>query len=384
VIVKANSCFLEDSKGKRYIDLMMGSGTHLFGHGFFSCATKKLIHNGTLYCETSQEEVVLTSKLQSIFGYGKSVIFCNSGAEATMRAVRAVRAYTGKKKILMFSGSWHGGNESLLWEENWSHDRYFSTKEVPIKSFSKGVLDSDVIMVPYNDLSVFDFIESILSELAGVIIEPIQGSNPREDVGDFLKSLREIVVDVPLIFDELITGFRLGLKGVQGLYDIDADIVTYGKILGGGFPIGVVLGNSEILDNPNIVYGGTFSGNPVSCGVGNVVLDYLISNEAFYDDLYEQSYAVYAEIEEILRVYPVQLMKSHSIFRFVFTDRKIKEMRDRKNWEDWILFSKFRDELKRNAILVKSNGICFFCSDHMKYKDEILCKVGSAIKKVYE
>jgi len=384
MIVKAASCFLEDSRGEKYVDLMMGSGTHLLGHGFFSDDVQRLIQNGTLYSDISDQELALKSKLQSIFGDDKSVIFCNSGAEATMRAVRAARAYTGKKKILMFSGSWHGGNDSLLWEEDWDNSRYSGRTCVPIKSFSKGVLDSDIIMVPYNDFSVFNFIEFIIPELAGVIIEPIQGANPREDVGRFLRSLREIVTGVPLIFDELISGFRMGLKGVQGLYNIDADITTYGKILGGGFPIGVLVGNTELLDNPNIVYGGTFSGNPISCGMGNLVLDHLVSDQSLYDELYKDCYLVYSEIEEILRGYPVQLMKSHSMFRFVFTNKKINEMRDRKDWEDWSLFLKFRNELKKQGILVKSNGICFFCSDHMKYKDSILQKIESCIKTIYE
>ncbi|MBB73688.1 MAG: hypothetical protein CMJ75_04135 [Planctomycetaceae bacterium] len=384
MIVRAASCFLEDSQGKKYIDLMMGSGTHLLGHGFFSDGLQRLIQNGTLYSDISDQEVLLKSKLQSIFGCEKSVIFCNSGAEATMRAVRAARAYTGKKKILMFSGSWHGGNDSLLWEENWKNDRSSEGICVPIKPFSKGVLDSDVTIVPYNDFSVFDFIEFIIPELAGVIIEPIQGSNPREDVGDFLRCLREVVAGVPLIFDELISGFRMGLKGVQGLYNIDADIITYGKILGGGVPIGALVGRAELLDNPSVVFGGTFSGNPISCGMGNLVLDHLVSNQSLYNELYKDCSLVYSEIEQILRSFPVQLMKSHSMFRFVFTERKINEMRDRKDWEDWNSFVKFREELKKQGLLVKSNGICFLCADHMEYKDRILHKIESCIRKIYE
>ena len=363
---------------------MMGSGTHLVGHGFFSDGLQRLIQNGTLYSDVSDQEVVLSSKLQSIFGYDKSVVFCNSGAEATMRAIRVARAYTGKKKILMFSGSWHGGNDSLLWEEDWECNRSSENILVPIKPFSKGVVSSDIIMVPYNDFSVLDFIESIISDLAGVIIEPIQGSNPREDVGYFLKSLREAVTDVPLIFDELISGFRMGLKGVQGLCNIDADITTYGKILGGGVPIGALVGNTELIDNPNMVYGGTFSGNPVSCGMGNLVLEYLESNQDLYDNLYKDCYLMYTEIEKILKEYPVQLMKAHSMFRFIFTDKKISEMRDRKDWEDWNLFVRFKDELKKQGLLIKSNGICFFCPDHMKYKDKIVYKIESCIRKIYE
>jgi glutamate-1-semialdehyde 2,1-aminomutase len=369
---------LFDDKGERYIDLIMGSGTHLLGHGFFEDEAKELVSNGTIYSETSRHEIELTDKLQSIFGMDKSVIYCSTGTEATMRAIRAARAYTGKTKILMFSGSWHGGNESL-WEEDWSNDRHFMMKDVPVKSMSAGMLDSEVIMVPYNNPSVFEIIESMQSNLAGVIIEPIQGSNPREDMGDFLRTLREVVRDVPLIFDEIITGFRVGLKGVQGLYDIEADIVTYGKVIGGGFPVGVVMGKSEILDNPEVFYGGTFSGNPISCGMGNVVLDYL-ENKFSYENLYDQSYKFYEKIENILEDYPVQVMKCHSMFRFVFTDRKIQERRDRQDWEDWNMFLKFIDNMKSNGILIKSNGICFLCLDHKEHEYEILDKIEMSLE----
>ena len=379
IISRSESCFLFDDKGEQYIDLILGNGTHLLGHGFFADEAKELISNGTLCTLTSSNEVELTTKLQSIFGMDKSVKFCNTGSEATMRAVRAVRAYTGKKKILMFSGSWHGGNESLLWEEDWSKDREYVI-DVPVKPKSAGILDSEVIMVPYNNPSVFELIISMQSDLAGVIIEPIQGSNPREDMGYFLRTLREVVRDVPLIFDELITGFRVGLKGVQGLYDIEADIVTYGKVIGGGFPIGVVMGKSEILDNPDLFYGGTFSGNPISCGMGNVVLDYLISNESFYDKLYDDSELIFDAMERELDGYPVQIMKCHSMFRFVFTDRKIKERRDRVDWEDWDMFLRFRDVMRTNGILVNTNGVCFLCPDHKKYEDRILSKLKSVVK----
>ena len=210
LITKSESCFLFDDKGNRYIDLVMGSGTHLLGHGFFVDEANELVSNGTLYVESSIHEVELTDKLQSIFGTDKSVKYCSTGTEATMRAIRAARAYTGKTKILMFSGSWHGGNESL-WEEDWGSDRHFMSKCVSVKPLSDGILDSEIILVPYNDLSVFEMIKALQSDLAGVIIEPIQGSNPREDMGDFLRTLREVVKDVPLIFDEIITGFRVGM-----------------------------------------------------------------------------------------------------------------------------------------------------------------------------
>jgi len=382
MISRSESCFLFNDRGEGYLDLIMGSGTHLLGHGFFREEIKDLVSNGTIYSETSRHEIELIDRLQSIFGMDKSVVYCNSGTEAVMRAIRAARAYTGKTKILMFSGSWHGGGETL-WEEDWNSDRHLMMKGVPIRPLSGGLSDSEVVIVPYNNPYVFEIIESLQSDLAGVIIEPIQGSNPREDVGDFLRALREVVKDVPLIFDEIITGFRVGLKGVQGLYDIEADIVTYGKVIGGGFPIGVVMGKSEIIDNSEVFYGGTFSGNPISCGMGNLVLDYL-ENKFSYDNLYDQSYKFYEKIENILEDYPIQLMKCHSMFRFVFTDRIIKERRDRQDWEDWNMFLKFRNNMKINGILIKSNGICFMCPDHIKHLNEILEKIEMSIKKIYE
>ena len=325
----------------------------------------------------------------------QKILFCSTGSEAVVKAVRACRAYTGKTKIAMFSGSWHGSYEPLLFQEDWSVKRCPSSHKthshnffarLPVSSLSNGVKNQgEVDIYPYNMEFSLQMLSAKLSQYSAVIIEPIQGSNPREDMKYFLQELRKITfeADVPLIFDEVITGFRVGLKGVQGWYNIDPDISVFGKIIGCGLPIGVVVGDLNILNTKGVFYGGTYSGNPLSCGMGNVVLDFLRDNLEIYTELYEITENIINEIKKEIENYPVQIMKCHSFFRFVFSDSVIRERRDREESEDYSLFLRFRNLLKRKGVMVGKNGLFFICSEHNKHRDKYIRHIVESIKKVY-
>ena len=251
---------------------------------------------------------------------------------------------------------------------------------------STGISNNDDIDIyPYNSKFTKFFLEKNIQDYAAVVIEPIQGSNPREDVSDFLHSIKELTsfYHTPLIFDEIITGFRCGLKGVQALYDIKPTITTLGKVVGGGFPIGVIVGDDEILNTDGVYYGGTYADHPISCAAGNVVLDYLSANPTIYEELYNLTENIVDTIAAELVDYPVQIMKCHSFFRIVFTDKRIDERRDRADYEDYSQVLKFRDILKHRGVLIGTNGLFFVCPEHKYLKSKFIAPIIHAVKDTF-
>ena len=364
----------------------MGSGTHLLGHSFLkNNGIEKLLDNGIFYSNSSQSNL-LEEKISSLYDSDR-VIFCSTGSEANEKAIRACKAYTGKTKIAMFSGSWHGSCDSLLYQEDWSVLGCERDLKYPLRvaTASTGINDTgDVDIYPYNSVYALESLESNLDQYAAVIIEPVQGSNPRENVRPYLKKLERIVKDnnVPLIFDEIVTGFRVGMQGIQGWYGLNPDITTLGKVIGGGFPIGVIVGNRDILEIDGVYYGGTFSGHPISCSAGNIIFDYLENNPDIYEELYVDTEKIVDSISEEIEDYPVQILKCQSFFRFVFTDDRIKERRDREDSEDYSTFLKFRDLLEQRGVLVGTNGIFFVCPEHNFYKDRYIQQIIESLKDV--
>ena len=260
IVKKAHGCHIEDDKGKKYIDTTMGSGVQIIGHGnSLISQVIEQVKKGTIYTIPSVHAVEVCKLLKKINPeFSEKYIFCNSGTEANMRAIRLARAFTGKKIIGRFHGGWHGGLDGFIDEHPDNHG-------VPAE------INNLYRILPYNQDECFDMIDNTL---AAVIIEPAQGSNPRDDVGPFLKKLEAKCkkAGVLLILDEIMTGFRLSKKGGAGIFGITGDIVTYGKVLGGGFPIGAVGGKEKIINTKNVFYGGTFSANPLSMFSANNIL----------------------------------------------------------------------------------------------------------------
>lgn len=345
-ITKAKGCFLEDEKGNRYIDVTLGAGTHILGHvhPIIVEAIERQVKNGTLYILPNQHSYEVINFLSCAIGHFDSFVFCNSGTEATMRAVRIGRAYTGKKKIAMFGGGWHGGSDMLLFEEDYSSNENQPLAEFISAGTPKEIKDM-VLMLPYNNEAAFELIEKHRDELAMVIIEPAQGSNPRDDVSEFLRKLRKLTLrhNILLCFDEIITGFRLALGGAQEYYGIEADISTYGKALGGGIPIGLVAGKKAIMDvikgakeKKSVFMGGTFSGNPLAMSVAKTVLQYLIKNrEVIYSYLNESGEYVKDAVNNfcITNQLSMRIIGVGSMMRMIFTDKYIRSRRERDKYE---------------------------------------------------
>lgn len=380
-INKAYKCFVEDFRGNAYIDTALGAGTHILGYAnpILVKAIEKQSREGTLYILPNRHAHEAVDLLSGILPNFKGFVFCNSGTEATMRAVRIARAYTGRKKIAMFSGGWHGGNDMLLFEED-----YKGREDNPVAMFkSAGIPDEIkdmIIMLPYNNDAAFDIIEHNKRELAMVIIEPSQGSNPREDMDIFLKKLREVTLrcNILLGFDEIITGFRIALGGCQEYYNIKTDIATYGKVMGGGLSVGMVAGRKEVMDvikgnkdGKSVFMGGTFSANPLVMRTAATLLKYLVKNER---SIYSYLNGASQDMRKRINVFcnenkiPVRMSGIGSMSRLIFTDKPVRSRRDRDMYEvDNLLQNAFYLYLLlEKGICVNSNRIQFLSMMHKK------------------
>ena len=382
-----------DLTGQSYIDMCLGCGTHICGHHNPSVikGIEAQLTLGTLWEAPSSityEVGALMAKMLPMF---EGVIFCSSGTEATIRAVRIVRAYTGKNKIAMFTGGWHGGNDSLLYEEDY-RSSWNRPTAVPKSAGLPKILGEPILMLPYGNEASYNLIEENRKELAAVIVEPAQGAIPRSDMRGFLHGLREVTnkSGVLLCLDEVITGFRLGLGGGQEFYEIDADLATYGKILGGGLPIGAVAGRRDIMQTVgyhgmegSVFMGGTFSANPLAMSAAKAVLIHLDANKMeIYSTINSNGESFRRNINHYCKKndHAVRAMGIGSISRIMFTLEKINSRRDRDAYDASMgvqeLF--YLHLLLEGGVFVGGNRILFLSTAHSS--DDLLACLA-AIKQ---
>ena len=316
-IKEAKGSRVTDVDGNEYIDLTMGYGPHILGHApdVVIDAVKEAADRGLQWALHNPYQEPLASLVVDAVPCADKVLFCNTGTEATMTAIRGARAFTGKKKIGLFDGSYHGSHDSVLVDAQKESPREAPTFQSRGGGIPEETLDN-VIMLPYREAAAFDIIREHKDELAVVLLEPVQSSNPRMDQGDFLKELLNVCreSDVLFLMDEVITGFRMAYGGAQEVFDITPDIATYGKILGGGLPIGAVAGRADIMevfsrrpsaeetsgDEPVVrsFAAGTFSGNPMTMAAGYAAIRYLRDHPESYRYLAEQSARLVTEVNE--------------------------------------------------------------------------------------
>ena len=344
--------YIRQAKGSRvidvddneYIDLTMGYGPHILGHTpeVVVEAVKEAVERGLQWGLHGPYQEPLARLLVEAAPSADKVAFCNSGTEASLFAIRAARAYTGKTKIGVFDGSYHGGHDYVLVQADKR-----SPRERP-KAIPRGVgipeeTLNQIIMLPYRHEAAYDLIRAHKEELAVVLIEPVQSSNPRLDCGDFLKELREVCKDSGVLFlmDEVITGFRLAYGGGQEYFGVTPDLVTYGKALGGGLPIGAVAGRADVMEvfvrripdtsgSPRIYSGGTFDGNPMTMATGYAAVSYMRDHPQIYPYLAEQGARLATAINQFCdqEELPAQLMSALSLFRLQFQRGPIHSVRD--------------------------------------------------------
>lgn len=345
LIESAQGAYLTDADGNDYIDFQIGFGALVLGHkhpDIQKAILDQVNDKGWHFGLHNPGQIPLAEQIIKADNCAERVIFCNTGTEATMYAIRVMRAFTDKPKIAVFNGSYHGAHDYGIGIA----DPDSPANAPQWRAMGAGVPDgiaSHQMMLPYRSEAAFDLIRANKGDLAGVIIEPAQSSNPQmgDDIGVFLQGLKDVCAecDVLLMFDEVITGFRFAYGGAQEFYRVQPDIVTYGKILGGGCPIGAVGGRADIMhlfsalgsDPRGIMSGGTFSGNPLSMAAGFAQLHYLDTGRA---EIYPKINALGQRLADGINNYArsndiaVQVLNAGSMFQIYFTDLPIHTARD--------------------------------------------------------
>ena len=286
----ANGAYIYDSTGKRYIDYVGSWGPMILGHAHpdVITAVKQAADKGLSFGAPTEIETLMAQRVCELVPSIELVRMVSSGTEATMSAIRLARGYTGRDKIIKFEGCYHGHSDSLLVKAGSGA----LTFGVPSSPGVPASVAADTITLTYNDSeSVSTLFAEIGEQIACIIVEPVAGNmNCIPPVPGFLETLRQVCDEYKcvLIFDEVMTGFRVGLFGAQGVYNIKPDLTTLGKIIGGGMPVGAFGGQRKIMEclaplGP-VYQAGTLSGNPVAIAAGLKTLE-LIAQPGFYDAL---------------------------------------------------------------------------------------------------
>ncbi|MDC0875807.1 aminotransferase class III-fold pyridoxal phosphate-dependent enzyme, partial [Candidatus Pelagibacter sp.] len=273
-----------DKNNQKFLDLTSAGGTSLLGHNnsVFINSVKKFINNKySNFALPNAHAINFSYNLRKIFPQFTKFIFCNSGAEANMKAIRIARAVTKKDKIINISGSWHGSIDQFLFSIN------SQGKKISLSSGLEKKIEDKIIYAPYNDFQkTKKIINKHKKETCCVIIEPIQGCLPSNENTNYLSLLSNFCKkkNIILILDEIITGLRTDCSSVQNKYALHSDISTFGKVFGNGLPIGFIGVSKKIEKKINknknkIFFGGTFSGNSFSTYVANETLKFLVKNK---------------------------------------------------------------------------------------------------------
>jgi glutamate-1-semialdehyde 2,1-aminomutase len=284
-----------DVDGNEYVDYCLGYGPLILGHAHEQIigAVKEQLERGTLYGTPTEKEVELAELVCKLVPSAEMVRLVNTGTEATMSALRAARGYTGKKKIVKFEGCYHGAHDCVLVKAGSGAATFGMPDSLGVPKETA----QNTIVVPYNNARKFEAVVKKEKEnLAAVIVEPVLGNVgvvlPKDG---FLETLREVTEahNIVLIFDEVITGFRLAIGGAQEYYNIRPDMTTLGKILGGGFPIAAYAGKEDIMKmmapSGKVYQAGTYCGNPVSVTAGLETLKFLRKEKGkFYSKMDEK------------------------------------------------------------------------------------------------
>ncbi|MEM7016288.1 MAG: aminotransferase class III-fold pyridoxal phosphate-dependent enzyme [Pseudomonadota bacterium] len=332
---------LTDIDGNEYIDLTGGFGPCVLGNrpAVVEEALAKQIKKGWHYGLPCEEQLELAEIIKDAGACVDQVLFCNTGTEAVMYAMRAARAFTGKQKIATFGGSYHGAEDYELIKEDFTSDPNAPAKQTMGAGIPPVIADL-MMVLPYRNSAAFDLIREHKDELALVMIEPAQSSNPRTDCGDFLRELKKVCTEcgVLFMFDEVITGFRMAYGGCQEYYDIKPDLASYGKAIGGGMPIGAVGGRKDIMnvfsgtdDAPYTFAGGTFGGNPMTMTAGLAAGSYMQAHkDEIYPYLEQQGDRFAQEVNDYCESNQIaaQLMNAGSMFHLLFTANEVNAARD--------------------------------------------------------
>lgn len=389
-VKKAKGSKLCDEDGNEYIDYICSWGPMILGHNFKNVieGVREEIENGSSYGLPTKLEVELAELITKCCPSMDKVRLTTSGTEATMSAVRLARAYTGRNKILKFEGCYHGHSDALLVK---SGSGLLTDGYQDSNGITEGVL-KDTLTVPFGDK---EKIKEILEKnnIACLIMEPVPANMGviSPDV-EFLKFVREIctATKTVLIFDEVISGFRLSLGGAQEYFGITPDMTTLGKIIGGGYPVGAFGGKEEIMNLVapigRVYHAGTLSGNPISVRAGLETVSYLYNNkETIYKELENKTKYITENLEKLAKKYnvPVCINRLGSLYTIFFTERdEVKNLEDAlsSNTENFATY--FNTMLDNGIVIPPSQFEAHFIS--LALTDEDIAKTLEVAEKAFK
>lgn len=371
---KAKGSHIWDVDGNEYIDYCMGYGPLILGHAHPSVveAVKEQLEEGTLYGTPTEQEVELAEIVCKAVPCVEMLRLVNTGTEATMSAIRVARGYTGKKKIVKFEGCYHGAHDYVLVKAGSGATTFGMPNSLGIPEETT----KNTLVVPYNDLESFErTINRESDDIAAVIIEPVVGNAgvipPKKG---YLETIRKLTEEngIVLIFDEVITGFRLAFGGAEEYYRVIPDMVTLGKIMGGGFPLAAFGGKKEIMQMVapagKVYQAGTFSGNPISVTAGLATLKTIQSKESdFYYELDRKRKMICNAIHEIVEDndFPIQVNDIASMFQIFFSENEVYDYGTARK-ADRERFMIYQRKLLENGIFIPPSQFetCFVSSEH--------------------
>lgn len=376
-ISKAKGAYLYDADGQRFTDYIASWGPMILGHAYEPVveAIKEQVSKGTSYGAPTELEIKMAALIKSMCPNVDLIRMVSSGTEACMSALRIARGYTGKNKFIKFEGCYHGHADAFLVKAG-SGVATFNIQTVP--GVTAGAAN-DTLTCAYNDLEgVQKLVAENRGEIAAIIVEPVAGNMgcvlPQDS---FLQGLRKICDEenMVLIFDEVMTGFRLALGGAQEKFDVNADLVTYGKVIGAGMPVGAFGGKKEIMQCVaplgNVYQAGTLSGNPIAMIAGYTLLTELKNNPSLLTELDAKTGYLKDRLDEALSEWgqPYQLNHFGSMLSIFFNDKPVTDFASAAT-SDTELFKKFfHAMLKRGIYLPPSAFESWFLNNALTTED---------------
>ena len=374
---KANGAYLFDEDDKRYIDYINSWGPMILGHAYQPVvdAVIEKTKLGTSFGTPTEIETEIAKLAVSMVPNIDKIRFVNSGTEACMSAVRLARGYTKREKIIKFRGCYHGHSDSFLIAAGSG----LSTFGVPSSpGVTKGTAQ-DTLLANFNDLnSVKELFEANKNEIAAIIIEPVAGNmGCVPPVNNFLQELRSICDEngTLLIFDEVMTGFRLAKGGAQELFNVTADIVCFGKVIGGGLPVGAFAARTEIMDylapvGP-VYQAGTLSGNPLAMAAGLAMLQAINNDTELFNRLEEKTAYLEAGIRKVLTANnkTFTINRVGSMISIFFCENTVENYEDASKADTPEFKKFFHDLLERGIYIAPSSYETWFITDALSYED---------------
>ncbi|MCL2134516.1 MAG: glutamate-1-semialdehyde 2,1-aminomutase [Candidatus Bathyarchaeota archaeon] len=366
---------LFDADDKIYIDYCNAYGAMIFGHAYPEIieAVKTQLKDGTLYGIPTEKETAFAELIQQISPSMEMTRLVNTGTEATMHAIRTARGHTGRNKIIKFEGCFHGAHDTVLVKAGSGATTFGIPNSLGIpKETTK-----NTIVLPYNNVAAIEkTLKNEGQNIAAIIVEPILAN-----VGlilpkpDYLTTLRKLTnqYDIILIFDEIITGFRLALGGAQEYFNIKPDMTTMGKVLGGGFPIAAFGGKTEIMENVSpsggVYQAGTFSGNPISTTAGYTVLNILKQKKnEIYSQLEKTTKELSKALSDLSKNYKIstQICNIASLYQIFFTNQPVTDYACAKSSNIKMFNTYFHELLKQGVFIPPSQfETCFTSTAHL-------------------